>query len=228
MNSRGLLLLHGALGSRAQLEGLQQRIGRVAIDMAGHGELEIPTDGITFDHFLEDIDRAFQQNGWSQADLFGYSMGGYAALLYAAEHADRIRSVVTVGTKYIWTPEGLQKELRMLDPDKMLEKVPAFAKRLADVHGAHKWRQLVAAVAKSMSDLAAAPLLTDAVKSKIQCPVLLCVGDGDTTAVPDDTRAFSRGIENAEVIVLPNTKHPFESVDLDVLVPRLERFWAAT
>lgn len=221
-----LLLLHGALGSARQLKALHERVGGVAIDLSGHGGREIPAEGIRFEHFITDIDTAFAENAWSRADLFGYSMGGYAALLYAAKHPERVRSVITVGTKLGWTEEGLQKELRMLDPDAMVAKVPAFAHALAAVHGQDRWRDVVTAIARSMSELAASPLLAAEVVARIECPVLLCVGDGDTTAIPSDTHAFATGLVRAEVHVLPNTKHPFESVDLDALVPMVERFWA--
>lgn len=221
-----LLLLHGALGSARQLYPLQERIGGVAIDLSGHGGREIPSQGIRFEQFITDIDAAFAANAWSRADLFGYSMGGYAALLYAAKHPERVRSLITVGTKLGWTEEGLQKELRKLDPDMIVAKVPAFAHALAAVHGADRWRPVVTAIARSMSELAAAPLLTPGVVARIGCPVLLCVGDGDTTAVPSDTQAFAADLRNAEVVVLPNTRHPFEEVDLDALVPMIERFWS--
>lgn len=220
-----LLLLHGALGSSRQLLTLQERIGGVSIDLSGHGGREIPGGGLTFDQFIDDIDRAFAEHKWKSAHLFGYSMGGYAALLYAAKHPERVESVVTVGTKFLWTEEGLQKELSKLDPDAMLAKVPTFAQALADVHGKDRWRDVVTAIAASMSELAAAPLLTPEVCSRIQCKVLLCVGDGDTTAVPHDTRIFASGLLHANVHLLGNTKHPFETIDLDVLEKVLEDFW---
>lgn len=220
-----LLLLHGALGSARQLKPLQERMGGIAIDLTGHGGREIPEGGLTFDHFIEDIDRAFTEQKWKSAHLFGYSMGGYAALLYAAKHPERVESVVTVGTKLLWTEEGLQKELRKLDPDMMEAKVPAFANALAEVHGTDRWRALVRAIAKSMSDLAAAPLLTSEVCSRIECQVLHCVGDGDTTAVPHDTRIFCSGLKRANVKVLCNTRHPFEEVDMNALEKVLEGFW---
>lgn len=222
-----LLLLHGALGTARQLESLRQRVGGEAIDLSGHGGREIPGDGIRFEQFIRDIDGVFAGEGWDRAHLFGYSMGGYAAMLYAAMRPERVRSVVTVGTKYLWTDEGLRKELRKLDPDAMLAKVPAFAQALAEAHGTDRWRDVVKAIARSMSELAAAPLLTEEAKARIICPVLLCIGEGDTTAVPEDTRAFSQGVPNAEVLILPGTRHPFDEVNLDVLVPRLRAFWQA-
>lgn len=220
-----LLLLHGALGSARQLKPLQERMGGISIDLTGHGGREIPAGGLTFEHFLADIDHAFAEQHWKSAHLFGYSMGGYAALLYAANHPERVESVVTVGTKLLWTDEGLQKELRKLDPDLMEAKVPAFAKALADVHGADRWRDVVRAIAKSMTELAAMPPLTPQLCARIGCQVLICVGDGDTTAVPHDTRIFCSGLERANVEVLRNTRHPFEEVDLDALEKVLEGFW---
>ncbi len=220
-----LLLLHGALGSARQLQRLKERMGGIAIDLTGHGGREIPEGGLTFDHFLADIDRAFTEHKWKSAHLFGYSMGGYAALLYAAKHPERVESVVTIGTKLLWTDDGLQKELRKLDPDMMEAKVPAFASALAEVHGPDRWRDVVHAIAKSMSELAASPLLGQEVCDRIQCHVLLCVGDGDTTAVPHDTRIFCSGLKRANVEVLRNTRHPFEEVDLNALEKVLEGFW---
>lgn len=220
-----LLLLHGALGSARQLNPLQERMGGIAIDLTGHGGREIPAGGLTFDHFIEDIDRAFTEQKWKSAHLFGYSMGGYVALLYAAKHPERVESVVTVGTKLLWTEEGLHKELRKLDPDIMEAKVPAFANALAEVHGRDRWHDVVRAIAKSMSELAALPLLTAQVCSRIECRVLLFVGDNDTTAVPHDTRVFASGLKRANVEVLLGTRHPFEEVDINALEKILEGFW---
>lgn len=221
----GLLLLHGALGSAEQLSGLRERVGGVSIDLSGHGPRPIPEHGVRFEDLLSDIDAAFEANGWASAHLFGYSMGGYAALLYAAKHPERVRSVITLGTKLVWTEEGLQKELRMLDPDVMLAKVPGFAEALARVHGEERWRSVVIAIAQSMSGLAAKPLLTAEVAAEVECPVLVCVGSGDTTAVPADTEVFAKGLRHSQVLVLPGVRHPLESVDLDAFVPLMERFW---
>ncbi len=221
-----LLLLHGALGSSRQMAPLQTLVGGVTIDLTGHGTRASEHGRMSFDAFVGDIERAFAENHWEQADLFGYSMGGYAALLFAAKHPERVRSVVTLGTKYLWTEEGLFRELRMLDPDKMLEKVPAFAQALHAAHGDDHWRGVVGSIARSMKVLAASPLLTDQVCSRITCPVLCLVGDGDATAIPDDTRAFAALLPKAQVALMKGAKHPFESVSLADLVTGLRAFWA--
>lgn len=222
-----LLLLHGALGTSAQMDPLRQRVGGVSIDLTGHGTRAHEHSGMGFDAFVADIEETYHAHGWQQAHLFGYSMGGYAALLFAARYPNRVLSVVTLGTKYLWTPEGLQKELRMLDPDTMMAKVPAFADGLTCAHGAAHWRLVVEAVAGSMKGLAAEPLLTPAVMDRIVCPVLCLVGEHDATAVPHDTHVFASGLRNAHVEFIPGTRHPFDAVPMDVVEPRLKAFWAS-
>lgn len=180
-----------------------------------------------FNAFVSDIEEAYNANGWQRAHLFGYSMGGYAALLFAAQYPELVQSVATLGTKFLWTPEGLQRELRLLDPDAMLAKVPAFAHGLARTHGTAHWRAVVEAVAWNMQVLAAEPLLTPTVADRIICPVLCSVGELDTTAVPNDTLVFASGLWNARVEVIPGARHPFEVVPLDRLKLRLESFWSS-
>lgn len=222
-----ILLLHGALGTKRQLAYLADSLDHATcrgLTFTGHGEDEVPADGLSFEHFLHDIDAALENvNG--PVHLFGYSMGGYAALLWAARHPGRVASVATLGTKLVWTTEGLQKELKKLDPQLIEEKVPEFAMGLASTHGPERWKDLVKHTADLMTRLAGAPLLTDEVLAAIECPVLLMVGDRDTTAVPEDTLLTARKLKDAGVMVLPRTRHNFEDADLDLLITQLSRFW---
>jgi pimeloyl-ACP methyl ester carboxylesterase len=51
-------------------------------------------------------------------------MGGYVALKTAVLHPGRIEAIVTLGTKFHWDPENASNEVRMLNPEKIEEKVP--------------------------------------------------------------------------------------------------------
>lgn len=224
------LLLHGALGTQRQLAFLADSLDHAtcrSITFTGHSERDVPAEGLGFELFLKDIDAAVQRMD-GPAHLFGYSMGGYAALLWAARNPGRTATVATLGTKFVWTPEGLQKELKKLDPAMIALKVPAFAAALAAMHGPERWKDLVKRTADLMTGLAAQPLLTDEVLAAVECPVLLIVGDRDTTAVPEDTLLTARKLKDAGVMVLPRTRHPFEEVDLDLLITQLSRFWEGT
>ncbi len=228
-NSMPILFLHGALGSRTQLASLTGSIHEHPVhtfDLSGHGARPLPLKGLSFARFLRDVDAELDATGWESAHLFGYSMGGYAALLYAARHPQRVRSVTTLGTKLQWDRDGLDRELRMLDPEKMRAKVPAFVAQLAAEHGADRWESLVHATAKLITGLHEQPLLTSEVLRTIQCPALLCVGDRDTTAVPEHTLAAARQLPKGGVLVLPNTGHPLQAVGLPEWLPHLHAHWA--
>ena len=225
-----ILLLHGALGTKRQLAFLAESLDHAtcrSLTFTGHGENELRDEGLSFELFLRDVDEALQKVS-GPVHLFGYSMGGYVALLWAAKHPGRVASVSTLGTKLVWTTATLEKELKKLDPAMMEEKVPEFAVGLAAVHGVDRWKGLVTATADLMTRLAAQPMLTDEVLAAIECPVLLGVGDRDNTASPEDTLATSRKLKDSGVMVLPRTRHPFEEVDLDLLITQLSRFWEST
>ncbi len=223
-----ILLLHGALGTREQLGILREVLPGIrtrTIEFRGHGEHAIPDEGLSMEVFLRDIRDAMQEAGWSEAHLFGYSMGGYAALLYASRYPDKVKSVVTLGSKLKWDREGLERELRLLDPQKMKEKVPQFAMDLLVQHGPDRWEDLVRATASMITGLHEKPPLTKDEMEKITCPVMLGVGDKDRTAVPEHTLEAARCMPHGSTLVLPNTQHPFDAVDINVLLPHLRSFW---
>jgi pimeloyl-ACP methyl ester carboxylesterase len=223
-----LLLLHGALGTRDQMGIMREVLPGVrtlAVEFRGHGERAIPDEGLSMEVFLRDIADALDKAGWSEAHLFGYSMGGYAALLFAARFPVRVSSVVTLGTKLKWDREGLDRELRLLDPQKMKEKVPQFAMDLLTRHGPERWEDLVRATATLITGLHEQPPLTKDTIVKVSCPVMLCVGDRDRTAVPEHTLEAARWMPRGATLVLPNTQHPFDAVDLNALLPQLRAFW---
>jgi len=82
----------------------------------------------------------------------GYSMGGYVALYLALMQNNLIHNIVTLGTKFNWSKEAVDKETKLLNPEIMLEKIPAYAKTLETKHGSH-WKELVIKTAGMMNDI---------------------------------------------------------------------------
>lgn len=216
-----LLLLHGAIGSANQFEQLVPLLEKTykvtAIHFSGHGGTPIPSADFSIALFAKDVLHWLDSNNIKTIDIVGYSMGGYVALYLAKHHPDRVGKIFTLATKFNWTPEGATKEATMLNPDKISEKVPAFAKKLEHIHGADNWKLVLTKTAAMMLALGASPALNLTDLSEVNHTVLLSVGDKDMMVSLEETIAMYRCLKNAQLLVLPNTQHAFEKVNMNML-----------
>jgi len=104
----------------------------------------------------------------------------------------------------------------MLNPELILEKVPAFAKSLEAKH-AKKWKELVVKTALMMKEIGEKNFLNgDAIKS-LRTPVLLGLADKDQMVTLDETVNVFRNLPDAAMYMLPNSKHQIESVNVEFL-----------
>jgi pimeloyl-ACP methyl ester carboxylesterase len=222
-----LIILHGALGSASQMEPLQvlmQKYGKkcLLLDLPGHG-LNAHLPGFGMDTFWRYVSHSMDGLKIEKADFFGYSMGGYVALALALNEAQKVGKIMTFSTKFNWTPQGAEHEVKMLDPEKIQEKVPAFAMQLSNRHGKN-WKLLLQKTAHMMLDLGNKPLLTGSELKQIQHPVLLSTGDADKTATPEETLAAFRQMPNARLWISPATPHPFEKLPQTEIAAKLNDF----
>lgn len=223
-----LLLLHGALGTAKQLQPLAQTLSTDrdvhTLTFKGHGGTPVPEQGYTFDGFVADILQYLDANGLQKVDIFGYSMGGYAALCFALKHPVRVGRIATLGTKLCWTAEGAQQETKLLNADKIAEKVPAYAEQLKQQHGESDWKAVLAATAQMMLSLGSKPVLKNEDFNALNHTILLGIGDKDQTAGIEDTVAVYRQLPQAQLWVLPATPHPIEKVNTAFLANGLRKF----
>ncbi|PKV67299.1 alpha/beta fold hydrolase [Pontibacter ramchanderi] len=224
-----LLLLHGALGAASTLDPLQQLLKpdfRVhTLNFRGHGGSTIPQEPFRIEHFAEDVLRYLDHHQLQQVDLFGYSMGGYVALYLALQHPDRVGRIFTLATKFAWSPETAAKEAKMLQPEKVAEKVPAFAAALAKRHQPADWQEVMRHTASMMQHLGNHPLLTEDTLPGIQTTVRISVGDRDNMVGLQETAWAFQHLPNASLQVFPNTHHPLEKVNLNQLQHELRQFF---
>jgi pimeloyl-ACP methyl ester carboxylesterase len=149
---------------------------------AGHAGREVATATFNLPHFAAEVLAFLAKHETAPVHVFGYSMGGYAALLAASQQPERFASITTLGTKLDWSPESAAAETPFLDPDKMLAKVPAFVEVLRQRHAPADWTAVVRGVASLMTAAGAAPPLSDADFTALQVPTQVLMGDGDLTA----------------------------------------------
>lgn len=224
-----LLLLHGALGDASTLYPLGQVLAPHyevhTLNFRGHGGLPLPNTPFSIEDFAEDVLDYLARHQLQQVDVFGYSMGGYVALYLALQHPDRIRRVFTLATKFGWSPETAAKELKMLQPEKIEEKVPAFATTLAARHAPADWRDVMRYTADMMSNLGQHPLLTENTLHQLQTTARISVGDRDSMVSIEETIWAYRLLPQGSLLVLPDTKHPLDQVDLQRLSQEIRQFF---
>lgn len=223
-----LILLHGALADRNQFNRLipllDPHFSIHTLDFDGHGFTPVTNKGFNMTVFADNIINYMDDHDIDKAQLFGYSMGGYAGLAACFIAPDRVEKLSVLGTKLFWTEDGARQEVRMLDAEKIREKVPKFAAVLEKTHRATGWEELLEITAEMMISMGKNPPLTEKALATIQHDILLGVGDRDTTAGVEDTLRAFRILPNAQFKVYPNTPHPFEKVTLNELAEALVAF----
>ncbi|MEO1260068.1 MAG: alpha/beta hydrolase [Bacteroidota bacterium] len=215
-----LLLLHGALGSKNQFDELKTYLTDHFkihdLNFSGHGGR--PAKGeFGNELFAENIDEYLSEYNIDQCSIFGYSMGGYAALYFAKEYPQKVDKIMTLATKFNWTPESAAKEVKMLNPEKIAEKVPHFADLLKKRHGTENWESILQKTAAMMLALGNGDALTEHDFKTISCETLVAVGDADRMVSIDESAKVANLIPSGKLKVLNGVEHPIEKVNKQIL-----------
>jgi len=227
-----VLVVHGALGDAEQLRSLADALGEVGsvhrVELPGHGRTPLPS-GADFGMalFAGTIGEAAQRYrvGDRPPICFGYSMGGYAALVLASTSPGALGGIVTLGTKFEWTPALAAVAAARLDASLLQAKVPAFAEQLRQRHeGAGGWELMLGRTAQLLVDLGAAPLLTPHSLANIRIPVRLAVGSRDDTVTVHEVEQVAPLLPQATMHVLRDVPHPIERVPMHLLVDLVRNF----
>jgi pimeloyl-ACP methyl ester carboxylesterase len=211
------LLLHGALGSKSQLDAIKIKLeqnGREVFSMnfSGHSGEAFSKAGFGIEIFAQDVKRFLYVHKIQKPDIFGYSMGGYVALWLAYLYPDVVNSIVTLGTKFDWNKESAAREVEKMNAEKIELKVPAFARILEHRHAPNDWKELLHKTSTMMSALGDKPLLNEEILKHIQTPVLIVLGDKDDMADRSYSERVAQLLPNGEFRLLENTPHAIEKV----------------
>jgi len=226
---QNFILLHGALGSSDDLAGLSRVLKMsgntvFSFSFSGHGKQAFQT-AFGIEQFASELENFVAKNEIKNPIVFGYSMGGFVALHLAAKHKNFLKKIITLGTKFNWSKESVEKETRMLNPETMLEKIPGFAKGLENKHGA-EWKELVTKTADMMREIHEKNFLNPDLIKSLEMPVLLGLADNDQMVSLEETRAIVKELPGATMYMLPKSKHAMESVDVNLLAQIIFNFVA--
>lgn len=223
-----LILLHGAIGAKDQLKPLEENLSAKFtvhnLNFSGHGG-EPMLEKFSIESFAKEVLEYMDLKQIGSANIFGYSMGGYVALYMAKNYPDKVKKVFTLGTKFLWTTEIADKEIKMLNANKIAEKLPAFVKTLESRHQPNDWKIVLQKTSDMMIELGNRNVLQQEDFKEIKQAISIAIGDRDNMATLEETIDVYRQLPNANLIVFPNTHHPIEKVDLKKLSNEIEYFF---
>lgn len=211
-----LILLHGALGHKGDFDSivslLSVDVEVFSFNFSGHGQHPFSPDGFGIEVFAQELEDFINKNGLVRPLVFGYSMGGYVALYLATQNKKILGQILTLGTKFEWTPESAHLETSRMNPEIMEEKIPAYTAALESAHG-KAWKTLVEQTAGMMIELGESPLISKETLSFIEIPVEIKRGDKDHMVSDEESNTAASSIPGAQYTVLPDTKHPINTID---------------
>lgn len=223
-----LLLLHGAIGAKDQLNKLAETLEKNhhvhLLNFAGHGGEQIPEESFSIDLFAQNILDYLQQQNIEQTNIFGYSMGGYVGMYIAKFYPEKINRLITLATKFYWDAVTAAKEIKMMDATTIEEKVPAFANELGQRHAPQNWKIVLQKSAEMLYELGKNNVLKDEHYKDISKPCLLMLGDRDKMVTLDETINVYKQLPNAQFCILPNTQHPIDRTDKNLLAYMINHF----
>ena len=226
-----LVFSHGLGGNHAiwyqQVPIFAQRYRVVTWDQRGFGRSTNLSGMASPETAARDLEAILNQLEIDKAHFIGQSMGGWCTVGFAAEHPERVRSIVladTIGGIYTKEIEGLfdsyiQNAAQGPPPDKLpLGRHPALGIRLAsdNLPQAFLYSQIgsVAGPAPANMGLLLRQTAWDMKKvTQIETPWLFVVGENDPIFVPKSIHAAAAQTKNATVVEIPATGHSpyFES-----------------
>ena len=225
---RDIVLLHGAIGAKDQLESLagelKDKYAVHLLNFSGHGGRAFPGAPFSIPYFAGNVLDHLQQHNIQRSAIFGYSMGGYVAMYLARHYPHAISRIITLATKFYWDEAVAAKEINMLDADKITEKLPAFAKQLEQRHAPNDWKTVLDKTKEMLLQLGLNNTLQLEDYTKISTPCLLLLGDKDRMITVDETIAVQRALPHSEFKLLPGVPHPVEQVDTRMLSSLIDEF----
>jgi pimeloyl-ACP methyl ester carboxylesterase len=226
-----LVLQHGLTASWADwvdsgyTDALKKDYQLILPDARGHGDSDKPHDPAAYDHRLRvsDVVAVLDDLGISQADYFGYSMGGYIGLGLAMFAANRVKSFVIGGTHPY--AEDLTAFRKILDPEVYPTMIDPLLGPAAtpDVRARMLKNDLKALAASTVHDRAS--IADDVLIALRLATCLLFVGDKDPRF--DNVTKFAAQLPKATCFTVPGCDHVAGFTRSELVLPKVREFLAS-
>ncbi len=198
----------------------------VLLDNRGHGRSQKLYDPAAYnlDAMAEDVARLMDHLDIKRADIMGYSLGARIAAVFTLIHPDRARSLTLGGVgSSLTTPHMLPRGLAEAMEIERIEDIedPGLKIFRGFAESTRSDLKALAACARGAAGQGVAP----AALSRIEAPVLVCVGTRDDVA--GDPHPLAKLFKDVHIVDIPGRDHNravgdrvFKQAVLDFLAQR--------
>lgn len=226
-----LVMLHGAAGcTQMEAEPLVRRLSAsyhiYALDFAAHGQSdEFSAFSFTPELFIDNVRTVFDYYNLKKAHLFGFSLGGFIGLSFAAQYPQRLHKLAVHATNLFWNEQLIDTMMKRLDHETIMRQSPELTRFLADMHGGSKWVSLFERMKDYTMRITGLQARYESV-GHVTTPTLVSAVDEDDLFTVDSPVNLYKTLPNAKLAILPGKRHALQNVNLDVLTPLLQRHFS--
>lgn len=112
----------------------------------------------------------------------------------------------------------------MLDPEIIVEKIPAFAEELKKRHHPNDWKMVLSKTRDMLAGLGKQNALEIDDYKTISNECLLLIGDNDKMVSVEETRDVYEALPKGQLKILAGTPHPIEQVNATLLAEMITGF----
>jgi pimeloyl-ACP methyl ester carboxylesterase len=213
-----LVFIHGAAGRKEELHplatGLLDHVTCWSLDLLGHNGRRMP-EAFGLMEMVQDIVSGLDRCGFDRPYLFGYSFGGYLALLIARLFPDRVAGCCVLATHLVYDVPAIRQSLLILSAQKIQRMEDNWVR---DIYV--RFRHMLETF--ESNDLV---ILQDDLRS-IQAPVLVLGGQEDPLVNAHKMQGLAKLLPHHRCVVFPGSAHPITAAPLDVIQSAITNFIA--
>jgi len=225
-----LLLLHSALGSSREFDKLRllyEDRPLILLDLPSHGQSTTTKNSLTIRDLAQYVHSVLIDHlHIPTVDIIGYSMGGYVAIELALMAPNVVRSIISHAMKFFWIEQAISEALAGLDPQSIKQRSQKGYNILSSIHQVNGFERTAMLASSIIESFKERQLTADDVK-RLQCPLLLSVGDRDEMVPPEEVSRLYLELpkEKTYLAIHPNSPHPIAKLDLVSFTAAVREFW---
>lgn len=219
-----IVLLHGWGQNIAMMQPLGDKLQKkyriTILDLPGFGESSEPQTELSIYDYNEILEIFLQKLNIVNPIVMGHSFGGRISIIFAAKN--KVQKLVLFGSPCIRKEQKISLKLKVL---RTLKKVPGLNKleNFAKKHiGSRDYKNASEVMRKILVNTINQDLSQEA--KLIKCPTLLIWGDRDDEAPLEEAKELEQIIDDAGLIVFPNSTHYAYLENLNQVIKILKEF----